>query len=95
PVAGWFGLLLEHVGDSLEDVYGSDWSYVKMDMSATEWKKLIDSVKKLHSLGVMHFDLEPRNVAQTAEGFKFFDFGRSEMHRCRRGCGELQDLLRV
>ncbi|KAF8963854.1 hypothetical protein BDZ97DRAFT_954656 [Flammula alnicola] len=96
PLGGWFGFLLENVGDSLEEVYGSDWSDVKMDMSAIEWKKLVDSVKTLHSLGVVHGDLEPRNVAQTAEGFKFFDFGRSEMHHCPRdGCGELQDLLEV
>ncbi len=43
-----------------------------------------------------HGDLEPRNVTQTAEGFKFFDFGRSEMHRCKRSkCCELQYLLDV
>ncbi|KAK0447177.1 hypothetical protein EV421DRAFT_187600 [Armillaria borealis] len=96
PVGGWFGFLLENVGDSLEEVYGSDWSDVKRGVSATEWQALIDSVKKLHSLGVIHGDLEPRNVAQTTDGFKFFDFGRSEMHRCQQDeCGELQDLLDV
>ena len=54
-------------------------------------------MKKLHSSGVMHGDLEPRNVSRTREGtFKFFDFGRSEMHRCKRSkCCELQYLLDV
>ncbi|KAK0229978.1 hypothetical protein EDD85DRAFT_126609 [Armillaria nabsnona] len=96
PAGGWFTFLLENVGDSLEEVYGSDWSDVKRAVSATEWEKLIDSVKKLHSLGVVHGDFEPRNVAQTTDGFKFIDFGRSEMHRCQQDeCQELQDLLDV
>ncbi|KAK0432165.1 uncharacterized protein EV420DRAFT_1772379 [Desarmillaria tabescens] len=86
PAGGWFGFLLENVGESLEDVYGSEWGDVKVDLGVVEWKNLVDSVKKLHSLGVMHGDLEPRNVARTGEGtFKFFDFGRSEVHRCRKG----------
>ncbi|KAK0184419.1 hypothetical protein F5146DRAFT_1145582 [Armillaria mellea] len=59
---------------------------VKEDLGVVEWKSLVDSVKKLHSSGVMHGDLEPRNVSRTREGtFKFFDFGRLEMHRCRKG----------
>ncbi|KAK0219763.1 hypothetical protein EDD85DRAFT_339827 [Armillaria nabsnona] len=95
-VAGWFGLLLENVGDSLDEVYGPDWSDVKSSVSTTEWQRLIDSVIELHSLGVLHGDLEPRNVALTAEGFKFFDFGQSKMHHCQRDeCYELQDLLDV
>ncbi|KAK0482026.1 hypothetical protein EDD18DRAFT_1202448 [Armillaria luteobubalina] len=95
PAGGWFGFLLENVGDSLEDVYSSEWSYVKADLGVVEWKTLVDSVKKLHSLGVMHGDLEPRNVARTKEGiFKFFDFGQSEMHRCRMSrCEEVRELL--
>lgn len=65
------GFLLEDVGDNLEKIYGPEWSGVKRGMSAMQWNKLIKSVKKLHSLGVEHGDLEPRNVAQTTEGFKF------------------------
>ncbi|KAK0447175.1 hypothetical protein EV421DRAFT_187452 [Armillaria borealis] len=71
PAGGWFGFLLEDVGDNLEKIYGPEWSGVKRGMSAMQWNKLIKSVKKLHSLGVEHSDLEPRNVAQTTEGFKF------------------------
>ncbi|KAK0449547.1 uncharacterized protein EV420DRAFT_1564571 [Desarmillaria tabescens] len=94
-VAG-LGSCLRTLG-SLEDVYGSEWGDVKVDLGVVKWKNLVDSVKKLHSLGVMHWDLEPRNVARAGEGtFKFFDFGRSEMHRCRRdGCEELRELLDV
>ncbi|KAK0468619.1 hypothetical protein IW261DRAFT_1518443 [Armillaria novae-zelandiae] len=97
PAGGWFGFLLENVGDSLEDVYSSEWRDVKADLGVVEWKTLVDSVKKLHSLGVMHGDLEPRNVARSKEGtFKFFDFGWSETHRCRKGrCEEVRELLDV
>ncbi|KAK0227651.1 hypothetical protein IW262DRAFT_1346441 [Armillaria fumosa] len=96
PDGGWFGFLLEDVGDNLEDIYGMEWSDVKRGVSTAEWQKLINSVFKLHSLGVKHGDLEPRNVAQTMDGFKFFDFGRSKLHVCQRDeCGELQDLLEV
>ncbi|KAK0473899.1 hypothetical protein IW261DRAFT_660469 [Armillaria novae-zelandiae] len=96
PAGGWFGFLLADVGDNLEEVYGLSWYDVKRGMSAAEWQKLVDSVFELHSLGVNHGDLEPRNVAQTVDGFKFFDFGRSELHVCKRDeCGELQDLLEI
>ncbi len=37
PVAGWFGFLLENVGDSLDEVYGPDWGDVKSSVSTTEW----------------------------------------------------------
>ncbi|KAK0460617.1 uncharacterized protein EV420DRAFT_1762828 [Desarmillaria tabescens] len=84
PVGGWFGFLLEDVGDNLEEIYGMSWGDVKRGVSAMQWKRLIDSVEKLHCLSVRHGDLEPRNVALTTEGFKFFDFGRSEMHCCQR-----------
>ncbi|KAK0194689.1 hypothetical protein F5146DRAFT_1037109, partial [Armillaria mellea] len=88
PVGGW------NVGENLEKVHWIDWTNVKLGVSPMEWQALIKAVKKLHALGVEHGDLEPRNVAQTTEGFKFFDFGRSEMHRCKRSkCCEVRDLL--
>ncbi|PBK63953.1 hypothetical protein ARMSODRAFT_1023587 [Armillaria solidipes] len=94
PAGGWFGFLLEDVGDTLEETYGMSWRDVKRGVSATEWQKLVNSVIELHSLGVVHGDLEPRNVARTVDGFKFFDFGRSRLHLCQRDqCGELQNLL--
>ncbi len=37
PAGGWFAFLLEDVGDSLEEVYGSDWSDIKRGVSTTEW----------------------------------------------------------
>ncbi|KAK0493340.1 hypothetical protein EDD18DRAFT_1333732 [Armillaria luteobubalina] len=74
PAGGWFGFVLEDVGDNLEDVYGTEWSDVKRG----------------------HGDLEPRNVAQTVDGFKFFDFGRSKLHVCQRDeCFELRNILKV
>ncbi|SJK98200.1 uncharacterized protein ARMOST_01461 [Armillaria ostoyae] len=96
PAGGWFAFCLEDVGDNLEKTYGLDWSEVKMSMPRIQWRQLVESVKQLHSLGVLHGDLEPRNVAETSEGFKFFDFGRSELHHCQQGqCDELQYLLTV
>ncbi len=57
-------------------------------------QRSVQSVKQLHSLGIFHGDLEPQNVAETLVGFKFFDFGRSELHHCQQGqCGELQDFV--
>ncbi|KAK0449541.1 uncharacterized protein EV420DRAFT_1766945 [Desarmillaria tabescens] len=96
PVGGWFAFYLEDVGDNLETMYGLGWSGVKRSMPKMQWQELLESVKQLHSLGVLHGDLEPRNVAQTAEGFKFFDFGHSELHHCQpKECDELQNLLSV
>ncbi|KAK0454304.1 hypothetical protein EV421DRAFT_1729522 [Armillaria borealis] len=96
PAGGWFAFCLEDVGDNLEKTYGLDWSEVKMSMPRIQWRQLVESVKQFHSLGVLHGDLEPRNVAETSEGFKFFDFGRSELHHCQQGqCDELQYLLTV
>ncbi len=37
PVGGWFGFLLEDVGENLEKVHWIDWSDVKRGVSATEW----------------------------------------------------------
>ncbi|PBK86523.1 hypothetical protein ARMGADRAFT_1169003 [Armillaria gallica] len=96
PAGGWFAFCLEDVGDNLEKLYGLDWSEVKMFMPKIQWRQLVQSAKQLHSLGILHGDLEPRNVTETSEGFKFFDFGRSELHNCQQGqCEELQDLLSV
>ncbi|KAK0241081.1 hypothetical protein EDD85DRAFT_934170, partial [Armillaria nabsnona] len=78
PIGGWFDSCVEDVGDNLEELYGSDGSDVKRSMPEMQWRIFLQSVKELHFLGVLHGDLEPRIVAQTAGGFKFFDFGRSE-----------------
>ncbi|KAK0212263.1 hypothetical protein DFS33DRAFT_1449207 [Desarmillaria ectypa] len=58
--------------------------------------EIVELVNQLHSLGILHVDLEPQNVAQTHGGFKFFDFRRSELHYCQyKECDELQNLLSV
>ncbi|KAG7449938.1 uncharacterized protein BT62DRAFT_1002265 [Guyanagaster necrorhizus] len=84
PIGDWFAFCLEDVGDNLEKIYGLGWSEVKRSMPRVQWRKFLESVKQLHPLGIMRGDLEPRNVAQIAQGFKFFDFGRSELHHCQR-----------
>lgn len=40
--------------------------------------------EKLHGLGIIHEDLEPRNVVRTiAGGFSILDFTESRMHNCK------------
>ncbi|KAK0229979.1 hypothetical protein EDD85DRAFT_957105 [Armillaria nabsnona] len=41
PAGGWFGFLLEDVGDTLEETYGMSWHDVKRGVSATEWQILV------------------------------------------------------
>ncbi|PBK86538.1 hypothetical protein ARMGADRAFT_1035410 [Armillaria gallica] len=56
----------------------------EFDATRIQWRQLVQSAKQLHSLGILHGDLQPRNVAEISEGFKFFDFGRKELHRCQQ-----------
>jgi hypothetical protein len=38
----------------------------------------------LHRVGIVHGDLEPRNVARVpGGGFRLFDFSESEKHTCK------------
>ena len=41
------------------------------------------SVYDLHTIGIMHGDLEPRNVARVrGGGFRLIDFSESREHHC-------------
>ena len=54
----------------------------------------MESLFKLHSLGLLHNDAEKRNIVYDAEDkvFKFIDLARSEWHYCQGinfDCGEM------
>ncbi|KAH8111592.1 hypothetical protein DFH11DRAFT_589626 [Phellopilus nigrolimitatus] len=89
-------LVLELQGDAL-------WKWE--DLNPTEKKEVLEMAEKLHGLGIIHEDLEPRNVVRTiAGGFSILDFTESRMHNCKEKkpscrspaklmrCGELRLL---
>ncbi|KAJ7241885.1 hypothetical protein B0H12DRAFT_1132865 [Mycena haematopus] len=69
------------------------------NLSVEQGHKLFNKVLDMHSAGVRHDDLEPRNVVQDSEGeLKIIDFHVAEMnHRCRGKdtCKELQKFKKA
>ncbi|KAH8111596.1 hypothetical protein DFH11DRAFT_1512905 [Phellopilus nigrolimitatus] len=54
------------------------------DLNQTEKEKVLEVAQELHGLGIVHEDLEPRNVVRTiAGGFSILDFTESRMHNCK------------
>ena len=39
-------------------------------------------VRDLHKVGIIHGDLEPRNVVRVPGGFRLIDFSESSRHTC-------------
>jgi tRNA A-37 threonylcarbamoyl transferase component Bud32 len=57
----------------------------------TQWRvtfhrlQIFELVYNLHSLGIVHGDLEPRNVVRTdGDEFLLIDFTESRMHRSKK-----------
>ena len=51
-------------------------------------------VQNLHSIGIVHQDLEPRNIIRTRQGgFRLIDFTESRKHICE-DC-PVQDVCRL
>ncbi|KAJ7232225.1 hypothetical protein B0H12DRAFT_1145718 [Mycena haematopus] len=68
------------------------------NLSVEQCENLFAKVLEMHSAGVRHNDLEPRNVVQDSEGeLKIIDFHVAEMnHRCRGdGCKELEKFKKA
>ncbi|KAJ6515571.1 hypothetical protein C8R45DRAFT_956947 [Mycena sanguinolenta] len=67
-----------------------------MKITISRRQKLFTKVLEMHSAGVVHGDLEPRNVVEDSEGeLKVIDFHVAGMnHRCRgeETCTELKKL---
>lgn len=52
-------------------------------LTSLERKKIFALVKQLHSVSVLHGDIEPRNVVRTSGGgFLLIDFSESQSHSC-------------
>ena len=50
------------------------------------------ALQTLHQIGIVHGDLEPRNVMKTQDGvYKLIDFSDSAVHKCP----ETQTVRRV
>ncbi|KAK0239341.1 hypothetical protein EDD85DRAFT_829945 [Armillaria nabsnona] len=61
-------------------------------MSAQEFRTIWKYVNALHSIGLHHHDVEPRNIAKDRNGtLRILDFERSSLDdSCP--CGELEGL---
>ncbi|KAN0102364.1 hypothetical protein V8E52_012018 [Russula decolorans] len=54
------------------------------ELSASELVQVYKLVKDLHSIGIVHRDLEPRNVTRApGGGFYLIDFSQSRKHICK------------
>ncbi|KAJ7241960.1 hypothetical protein B0H12DRAFT_1236908 [Mycena haematopus] len=82
---GTVALILDNDGRALKTF---------INLSVEQRHKLFAKVLEMHSAGVRHNDLEPRNVVQDSEGdLKIIDFHVAEInHRCRgeEKCKELK-----
>ena len=46
--------------------------------------QVYELVRDLHRIGIIHGDLEPRNIGRTREGgFYLIDFSESRRHKCK------------
>jgi len=69
------------------------------ELSAPERSQVYELVQSLHRIGIVHGDLEPRNIARAREGrFCLIDFSESRTHiyqaasSQKQVCSELQAL---
>ncbi|KAK6977796.1 hypothetical protein R3P38DRAFT_513750 [Favolaschia claudopus] len=88
----WAGLVLENAGQALDS--GSK-SWDELCLTVDEKRQLYGALTELHSAGVTHGDICPRNVIRRRHGaLCFVDFGQSSPdHTCPGPmCGELSFL---
>ncbi|KAI0050746.1 hypothetical protein FA95DRAFT_1603214 [Auriscalpium vulgare] len=94
--AGVEALVLEHFGRQLHM-----WS----DLEPDEFNDVLDAVLLLHSVGIEHGDVHPRNVLRSLNGgFRLSNFAKSKSHECPaytpagvavRRCPELNKLWKA
>ncbi|KAF8495478.1 hypothetical protein F5888DRAFT_1711201 [Russula emetica] len=62
------------------------------DLSASERFDVYKLVQDLHSIGIVHEDLEPRNIVRThGGGFLLIDFSESRKHVCKESKVQYMD----
>ncbi|KAJ7506673.1 hypothetical protein B0H11DRAFT_239431 [Mycena galericulata] len=91
PGESWSGLLLEDVGSALGHAFWDD-----VALTVGEKQEIYEAIRAIHEAGVLHGDVEPRNIARASGGgpLRVIDFGSASMgHGCPgRGCRELRGL---
>ncbi|PBK69030.1 hypothetical protein ARMSODRAFT_957346 [Armillaria solidipes] len=87
PDESWGAVILSDVGDAYHC-----YSWGEAGMSAQELRTIWEYVNALHSIGLHHHDVEPRNTAKDRNGtLRILDFERSSVDdSCP--CGELEGL---
>ncbi|KAJ6581038.1 hypothetical protein B0H19DRAFT_1113373 [Mycena capillaripes] len=84
---GTVALVLDHGGRALKTF---------KNLSGEQARRLFDKAVEMHSAGVLHDDLVPRNVVEDSEGeLRIIDFHIAKTHhRCsgKEKCGELLEL---
>ncbi|KAJ7105377.1 hypothetical protein C8R44DRAFT_807108 [Mycena epipterygia] len=85
----WAGLVLEDAGTELGN---SSQSWDEVDLTHEDRRRLYGALTEIHSAGVIHGDLTPRNVVRRSRGaLCLVDFGQSTLHHICSGarCPEL------
>ncbi|KAJ7737950.1 hypothetical protein B0H16DRAFT_100797 [Mycena metata] len=85
----WAGLVLENAGTELGN---SSQTWDEVDLTHDDRRRLYGALTELHSVGVVHGDLTPRNVVRRSRGaLCLVDFGQSTLHHVCSGarCPEL------
>ncbi|KAK0219752.1 hypothetical protein EDD85DRAFT_864647 [Armillaria nabsnona] len=91
PDQSWGAIVLSDAGKAFR---GSTWEEV--GFSAQELQLLWKHVKTLHSLGIHHHDLQPRNVAKGPDGnLRLLDYERSSLGGGSCSCEELSTLEEI
>ncbi|KAK0442402.1 hypothetical protein EV421DRAFT_1808859 [Armillaria borealis] len=92
PDHSWGAIVLGDLGD-VGEAYKC-WTWEDAGFSAEDFRVIWGHVKALHSIGLHHHTLAPRNVVKDEEGsLRLVDFERSSLGgSCL--CGELRELER-
>ncbi|SJL08710.1 uncharacterized protein ARMOST_12079 [Armillaria ostoyae] len=90
PGESWGAVILSDVGEAFHC-----YSWDEAGMSAEELRTIWNHANGLHSVGLHHHDLEPRNVAKDGDGtLRILDFELSSLDKSC-SCGELESLGQV
>ncbi|KAJ7089826.1 hypothetical protein B0H15DRAFT_273297 [Mycena belliarum] len=83
--AGSVVLIIENGGTALESFDG---------LPTQHRKALLEKAEQMHIFGIVHNDLEPRNIVRSAEGeLRIIDFGHANMGHSCDGREECEELL--